>query len=462
MIIIIGGGISGLAAAHELARRRIPFRLLESSPRLGGLIRTEQQDGFTIDAGADSFLVSKPSARDLCVEIGLAPLLQEMKAPRSAYVLADGRLFPLPSPSVLGIPTTAAAAMRFDLLPLRARLRLLLEPYVPAGSERDESVASYFRRRFGAATVSSLAQPLLGGIHAGDVERLSVQSLFPNLVAAEARGSVIRGLRPRSTEPRGAFNALSGGMETLPRALAQKLPTGAVQCRAKAEAIEVTDNGWLVRSTVGSDRGAAVVVATPLSVTASLLKRIAPRAAALCESVPHASSVSVALVWKREAVADPLHGSGFVVARPDAMFRVTASTWVTSKWEGRAPPGYVLLRAFIGGVHDPSAVALTDAELASIAARDLRRVIRANAPPEMTRVYRWNEASPQLEVGHQQRIARIAEELEPLEGIFVTGRGLRAVGIPDCISDARTVASAAAEYVTRSVRDAKGNEQACG
>ena len=460
MIIIVGGGISGLAAGYELSQRRIPFRLLEATQRLGGLIRTERRSGFTFDAGADSFLLSKPAARDLCIEMGLAPLVQEMKPPRTAYVVDHGRLMQLPSPSVLGIPTTFGAALQYELLPLSARLRVLMEPYVPASERPDESIASYFRRRLGAATVNTLAQPLLGGIHAGDVERLSVLSLFPNLVAAEQEGGIMRTLKPRSTDPRGLFNGLSGGMETLPRAIAQTLPAGSVQCQAQVQMIEATSRGWEVHSSAGNELASAVILATPLPVSAALLHAIAPRAAAHCESVPHASSVSVVLVWSRHEISNPLHGSGFVVARGEPGLRVTASTWVTSKWEGRAPPGFAILRAFIGGVHDPEAVALTDDELISIAAHDLGLVLGISAPPEMARVYRWHDASPQLEVGHQTRVRRILEELDTLPGMYLTGRGFRAVGIPDCISDGRQAASDAADYVSRSDGDGIGNVQA--
>ena len=206
----------------------------------------------------------------------------------------------------------------------------------------------------------------------------------------------------------------------------------------------------------------AVLFATPLPVTAALFQVVAPRVATLFEGVPHASTVSVTMAWSRDEVASPLQGSGFVVARGEDSLRVTASTWVTSKWEGRAPPGYVMLRAFIGGVHDPSAVLLPDDELVSIATRDLGRVLGITGPPELTRVYRWQDASPQLEVGHCSRVRRIQQELETLPGIFVTGRGLRAVGIPDCISDARQVASAAADYEARSVGNGMGNVHARG
>src|SRR5688572_25503274 len=166
MIAIVGGGISGLAAAFELAQRGATFQVFEASPRAGGLIRTEQHDGFIIDAGPDSFLTSKPAARQLCEALGLGSKLLQMKEPKTAYVLDRNHLHPLPSPSILGIPLTRGAALRFRLLPLHSRIRVLLEPLAGRGAAGDESIASFFRRRFGAATVDRVAQPLLGGIHA--------------------------------------------------------------------------------------------------------------------------------------------------------------------------------------------------------------------------------------------------------------------------------------------------------
>ena len=193
MIIIIGGGITGLSAAYELAHRHVPFVLVEAGPRAGGLIHTERIDGFTIDAGADSMLVQKPAALTLCEELGLSGRLMPTRTPRTAFVARDGRLYPLPSPSVLGIPTTIPALAKYSLLDWRARARVAVEPLIPARRVADESVASFFRRRFGAATVGLIAEPLLGGIHAGDVEQLSMPSLFPRFTAAEhQRGGVLR------------------------------------------------------------------------------------------------------------------------------------------------------------------------------------------------------------------------------------------------------------------------------
>ena len=445
MIAIIGAGISGLAAAHELARRGVAFTVLESSARPGGLILTEQHEGFTIDAGADSMLASKPAARTLCEEVGLTPRLQTMSEPRSAYVLAGERLFPLPAPSVLGLPLTAAAAARFTLLPPHARLRVIMERFVPAGTGADESIASFFGRRFGRSTVELVAQPLLGGIHAGDARVLSTKSLFPNLLDAEAAGGVLRTLRHRSSPEGGAFNGLAGGMDTLPAAIVRSLPRDSVRYGSDVRTLTRAQDGWLVDAASGPTRAAAVIVAAPMPAAARLLTTVAPEAASLCAAIPHASSVSVALAWPRGAIAHPLRGSGFVVARAPAGFRVTACTWISSKWEGRAPAGHALLRAFVGGARDPDAIDLPDGDLLAIATRDLGRVLGIRTPPEFARVYRWRDASPQLTVGHDARVRRIGELLAHYQGLFVTGRGLRAVGIPDCISDARSTAAAAAD-----------------
>ena len=448
MIIIVGGGISGLAAAFHLAASGVPFQVLESADRVGGLIRTEQVDGFTIDAGADSMLSAKPAAAALCGEAGLQDRVQHVREPRTAYVLAGGRLFPLPSPSVLGLPLTLAATARFDLLPRAARARLALERFVPPKAPADESVASFFSRRFGRAAAERVAQPLLGGIHSGDVAKLSVQSLFPQLQEAEATGSVLRSLARRGHGSGNVFTALREGMESLPRALADALPPGSVRCGTEVRAIRGAprgNGGWDVETSGGATRAAAVIVAAPMPAAARLLRDTAPGAAALCAEIPHASSASVVLAWPREAIAHPLAGTGFVVV-PGGPARITACTWVSSKWDGRAPEGYALLRAFLGGVRDPQALEATDDEIVATAVRDLGRVLDIAAPPVLARVYRWRDASPQLNVGHDERVRRIASELSAHPGLLLTGRGFRAVGIPDCIADARAAAEAAARY----------------
>jgi oxygen-dependent protoporphyrinogen oxidase len=451
MIAIIGGGISGLAAAYELSKRRVAFQVFEASDRTGGLIHTEHHEQFVIDAGPDSMLATKPAGRMLCEAVGLGPTLVQMMEPRTAFVLDRNRLYPLPSPSLLGIPLTRRAAIRFGLLPFRSRLRVLLEPYVRPRAGGDETVAAFFRRRFGAATVERVAQPLLGGIHAGDVEQLSLQSLFPALRDAEVRGGLLRNFAQRQQVSSSPFNSLASGMGSLPGAVVRSLPAGSIRLGTELHTLAPASDGWRLDTTTGTSYAAAVLLATPMPVSAKLLAPLDAEAARLCAGVPHASTVSIALAWRRDEIAHPLEGSGFVVARDQS--RITASTWISSKWLGRAPQEYTLLRAFAGGVRDPQPIDLSDDELVGIATRDLGRVLGIRTAPRFARVYRWRDASPQLTVGHAERAREIERRLERQPGLFAAGRGLRAVGIPDCIADARRVAASAAEYVMRSNRE---------
>ena len=453
MIIIVGAGITGLSAGFELATRGVPFQILEASPRAGGLIHTEHAGGFTIEAGPESFLAQKPAALELCDALGLTSRLISTRTPRTAFVLKRGRLHPLPSPSVLGIPTTAAGIARYDLLSPIARARLAMEVLVPRGQGEDESVGSFFRRRFGPETVGQIAEPLLGGIHAGDIETLSMKALFPRFLEAEMRhGSVLRAFRhmPGTPPGDGLFRTLGRGMSELVEALEQRLPVGSIWHESPVREIARRGTGadetWHVRTPAGDVSGDGVIFACPAFVTAAVLATVDVGAAARCAEVPYASSAGVTLAWPVDAVSHPLQGSGFVVARRSNALRITACTWVSSKWTGRAPEGSVLLRAFIGGSHDPGAVDLDDEHLVAIAVRELADVLGIKGPPSMSSVARWRRAGAQHNVGHLARVADIEGRLAAHRGLFVAGSGFRAVGIPDCIADGREVAVRAADY----------------
>lgn len=452
MIIIVGGGITGLAAAHELAARRIPFQLFEASPRLGGLIFTEHVGGFTIEAGADSILAQKPAAIELCEALGLGPRLISTTPPRTAFVMKHGHLYPLPSPSALGIPITWRGIADYELLSPVARARLALEPLVPPRRRTDdESVDAFFRRRFGGATVDLVAEPLLGGIHAGDVGALSMRSLFPRFVDAEARrGSVLRSFR-RTRQPAagdGLFRSLAGGMGELVNALERRMPEGSIRCNAPVAALIEDGSRWHVSAAGTTATARAIIIAAPARVASALMRPIDQRAGSLCGEVPYVSTVSVALAWPSSAVAHPLEGSGFVVARRYNDLRITACTWVSSKWGGRAPAGAVLLRVFAGGAHDPGVVDLSDDEIVDMARRDISGVLGISGAPLLTRVYRWRAAGAQHNVGQIARVTEIESRLARHPGLFVAGSGFRSVGIPDCIADGRAVAGRAAEYTS--------------
>lgn len=444
MIAIIGGGISGLAAAYELTTRGIPFTLFEASDRLGGLVRTEHVDGFTIEAGADSMLVQKRAALDLCSELGLTPRLMPMKTPRTAFVLHRGELHALPAPSMLGIPATWKGLASYSLLAARSRVRMALEPLVPARQDRaDESIAGFFRRRFGSGTVEVIAQPLLGGIHAGDVETLSLAALFPRLAEAERSGrKVLRWVRQTSRGPMsaGAFQSLSSGMSELVDAIRRRLAPEVIRLATPVRSLSREKDDWQLGTDTGAARYQAVILACPAPAAARLLAGVDEPLARLCAAVRYVSTASIGLGWRRDAIRHPLEGSGFVVARATNDVRITACTWVSSKWDGRAPAGHVLLRVYMGGAHDPHAVELPDDELSGIAIRELSAILSISGPPVLVRVSRWRDAGAQHEVGHAARMAALDQRLTAHPGLYVTGSGFRSIGIPDCVADGRAVA----------------------
>ena len=457
-VVIIGGGISGLSAAYELERRRVPFTLLEASSRLGGLIKTEHVDGFTVEAGPESVLAQKPAAVQLCEELGLGPRVITSLTPRSAFILHGARLVAIPSPSLLGIPLSWRGLLSYSILSPIARARLAMEPLIPRprNPPSDESVASFFSRRFGRATVPLIAAPLLGGIHAGRIDALSMHSLFPRFVEAErSRGSVVRAFRRShaGAAPDGAFRSLSSGMGELVSAIGRRLPPGSVRLASGAATLNRIDNGWRIGTRQGSVDARIVILAAPAYAAARLLASVDQEASALCASVQYVSTVSVALAYPRDRVAHALQGSGFVVARGAGGGRLTACTWVSSKWPGRAPQGSVLLRAFLGSAIDPSAVDLSDDELIAIATGELSGVLGLSGPPLLTWVHRWRDAGAQHTVGHLARMTRLEARLAHVPGLYVAGSGFRAVGIPDCVADGRSVAAAAAERLSEAAKE---------
>jgi oxygen-dependent protoporphyrinogen oxidase len=325
------------------------------------------------------------------------------------------------------------------------------ELLVPAQhSAADESIASFFTRRFGREATTYLAEPLLAGIHAGDVERLSVNALFPTLVRAEREhGSVLRALRhrpPSAASPDGAFKSLAGGLSELVRALVQALPTESVLVGSGASCIDGRGPYTVSTQTNRTLQCRAIVFATPAFVTGALVHALDPALAQLCGEIPYASTAVVVLAFPRGAVAHPLNGSGFVVPRVESS-GILAVSWLSSKWPYRAPDDAVLLRTFIGGARDPTALERPDAELATLARHALAPVLGISGEPRLTRVYRWDRANAQHEVGHLARLTEIDRVLARHPGVFVTGSGFRGVGIPDCVADGRATAIAVDQWL---------------
>jgi protoporphyrinogen/coproporphyrinogen III oxidase len=452
--VIVGGGIAGLATAYELSLHGISFVLLERASRAGGVIFSEEIDGYTIDGGPDALLIQKPEGIALCEEIGLGQRLIPTKPPRLAYIQRAGRLHPLPAASVLGIPTRVGSFVRSGLFSWAGKLRMGAELLVPRRRDHaDESIGAFITRRFGAEARTYLAEPLLAGIHAGDVDRLSVQALFPRLAKAESNhGSVIRAFRstpePRIPSPVGVFRSLPGGLSEMVRVLVGAIGPGRV--RLSTGVSEVTGGGpFVVRTTTGEAIDArAVVLATPAYVTSALTRDRDEALARLSAEIPYASAATVALGFRRSAISHPLNGSGFVVPRVEHS-GILAASWLSSKWAHRAPEDRVLLRTFVGGARDPDALEQPDEGLIERSISALTRLLGIRGEPVLARVYRWERGNAQHEVGHLARMAAIDRALTRHPGLYVTGSGFRGVGIPDCVADGRATARQAVAWLER-------------
>ena len=482
-VVIVGGGIAGLATAYELSRQNVSFVVLERAPRAGGVILSEEEDGYTIDGGPDSLLTQKPEGIQLCEEIGLGPRLVATKPPRLAYIQRAGRLHALPAASVLGIPTRLGPFLRTRLFSWPGKLRMGAELFVPAlRDDRDESIGAFMTRRFGREATQYLAEPLLAGIHAGDVDRLSIRALFPRLVRAErTHGSLLRAFRkpnPGSPapDPGGVFRSLPGGLSEMVRALVRAIGEPHVRTNAAVTAISASARQpsenelrrdrqplaldpsraasppgcFTVETAQGATFGArALVLATPAYTTGAFLRDWDGELARLCHEVPYASSATVVLAFRHDAVAHPLNGSGFVVPRVERS-GILAASWLSSKWPHRAPGDRVLLRTFVGGARDPRALERSDAELVQQSLNALGPLLGIAGEPLFTRVYRWERASAQHEVGHLDRMAAIDRLVARRPGLYVTGSGFRGVGIPDCIADGRATARHVSQWLAES------------
>lgn len=441
-VVIVGAGIAGLAAAWELRQRGLEPIVLERTARAGGVIVTERTDGFVIDGGPDSLLVQKPAGVELCDEIGLGARLVPTLPPRTAFVLRGQRLVPLPPASYLGLPTRITPLATSNLFSWRAKARMASELFLPPQSFPDESIGGFIRRRFGDEAVDYLAEPLLAGIHAGDVSQLSIHSLFPRLVALEqAHGSVLRGLRtiPQQHSGDGAFRSLPAGMAQLPETLAEALGQTIVRHNTPVEQISGRGPYKLTLDTDAALYARAVIVATPAWAAARMFQSLDVTLATLCNEIPYASTATVACAFRRDQIGHPLQGTGFVVPRRERK-ALLAGTWVTSKWPGRAPQDHVLLRGFVGGTSDPEVLAHNDDQLISTVVAELSSLLGITGEPHLVRVFRWPRATPQYIVGHHSRLQAIEARLAGLAGVYVTGSGYRGTGIPDCIADARATA----------------------
>jgi oxygen-dependent protoporphyrinogen oxidase len=455
-IVVVGGGIAGLAAAHRLVEHAragagADVVLLEAGDRLGGSIGTERAGGFLLEQGADSMITDKPWGVGLCERVGIADrLVATREEDRRTHVVRDGRVHPLPQGFLLMAPTSPWAVATSPIFSWPGKLRMALDLVLPRRSEGgDESLASFVRRRLGEEALARVADPLAGGIYTADPDRLSLAATMPRFLELErTHRSVILGLRATTRLARGTAGARYGmfvapadGMGALVDAVARQLPEGVVRLGAPVEALAREGERWQVRAggqTIDAD---AVIAALPAFVAARLLAPLAPALARELDAIEYASSATVTLGFRATGVADHLTGFGFVV--PFAERRpLLACTFASRKYPGRAPEGHELVRAFVGGARRPELVELDDEALVTIVRAELRALLGITADPLLIRVARYRRAMPQYAVGHLERVATIERLVTAIPGLGLAGAAYRGVGIPDCIRSGEEAADA--------------------
>ena len=460
-VAIVGGGISGLAAAFYLQRARVEYVLFERAGRLGGSLRTERVQGCLVEAGADSFLTAKPWAAELAREAGIGDrLIGSNDATRKTYIVRGGRLVPIPAGMSLIAAGELWPIVTSPLFSLRTKLRFvreLLLPPAPLSAQEDESVASFTRRHFGDEVATTLAAPLLAGVYGGDAEGLSARAVLPALVEMEARhrslGRALRAAR-RQRGPSGAdsiFTSFTGGMQELVDAVASHLDANRLRASSPVESLRPSAGRWTVRSTTPADELRSenfshVILALPAYAAAELLR---PTDAALADSlvaIPYRPAMTIALGYPRNDLAGLPQGFGFLVPRGEGL-AIIACTFVHNKFPARVPEAaghqeMGLLRAFM-----VNNLGKSDAEVVAMVRADLRTLLGLEAEPAFVKIDRWPYAMPQYQVGHFERVAAIERMAAAHAGLHLAGNAYRGVGVSDCVREGKS----AAESVIQSV-----------
>lgn len=461
-VVIIGGGITGLSAAWALQQKAaqqgltLRYTLLESSDRWGGKVQTEQIDSdtdqpFVLEQGPDAFLTRKPWAYTLVQELGLSDrVLAVNRENNRTFILHQGQPVPLPEGLQLLVPTKIKAFLQSPLFSWAGKIRALLDLVIPKRRDAgDETLASFVRRRLGSEILDKVAEPLLGGVFNGDPEQQSIQATFPQFPALEQKaGSLIRGMwatqaesKPSTVPP---FISFQTGTHEIIDALVAQL-TGEMLLNVPVQRIERAENGrYRVVANGLFYEADAVILATPASITAELLREIAPQSAAQVASIPYVGIGSAYFAFPRDAVPHPLNGFGLVVPASEKR-AIDGVTWTSSKWNQRAPTDTVLLRVFFGGPRTKETLTLDDDALRQTLRTELHSLFGITDVPLFTRIYRWQEGYPQYTVGHLERLAT-AEAALP-EAVFLAGSAYRGVGVPDCVRQGQDAAQKALAVV---------------
>ena len=449
-VVIIGGGISGLAAAHRLSEQRVQVTLLEASNRLGGTIQTEHRDGFLLERGPDSFISEKPQAVELAKRLGLeSRLIQTNEQFRRSFIVRDGRLRPVPEGFQLLAPSRLWPFITSDIFSVAGKARMAADLFLPrktTNGTNDESLASFVRRRLGSEALDRMAQPMVGGIYTADPETLSLRATLPRFLEMERqhRSLILAMLRQGRSQKVGTsgaryslFLSFDRGMQVLIDALTKI--KADIHFNTRAVGLERDGAAWTITTSDSEQINAdKVCIALPAYGAATLLN--GPLAEKL-KQIKYASTATINFAYKRSAIAHPLSGFGFVVPFVEKRSLI-ACTFSSVKFSGRAPEGHVLLRAFAGGALQPEIFALDESEMATRVEADLRELLGINEAPLFVESAKWERSMPQYEVGHLERVNEIEKLVSELPGLTLAGNAYRGAGIPDCIRSGEAAAEA--------------------
>ncbi|MFF4133365.1 protoporphyrinogen oxidase [Streptomyces mirabilis] len=443
-VIVIGGGIAGLAAAHRLLDRGARVTVLEASDRVGGKLLPGEIAGARVDLGAESMLARRPEAVALAREVGLADRLQP-PATATASLWTRGALRPMPKGHVMGVPGTAAALS--GVLSDEGLARIERDAELPRTEVGDDvAVGEYVAARLGREVVDRLVEPLLGGVYAGDAYRISMRLAVPQLFAAlrthVSLTEAVREIQAKAAAAQQAgpvFMGIEGGVGQLPLAVARSVCARGGEILTGATVTELRragDGGWRVVAGGRVLHADGVVVAVPAGPAAALLRAEAPAAATELAGVEYASMALVTLAYRRADITLP-EGSGFLVPPVDG-HTIKASTFASRKWGWIAEenPDLLVLRTSVGRYGETEVLGRDDVDLVDVSRLDLREATGLAAEPVATRVTRWDDGLPQYPVGHHTRVARVREHVAKLPGLAVCGAAYDGVGIPACVASA--------------------------